>query len=195
MILFEEYEALRLADYEAFKHDEAAQRMNVSRATFARIYEKVRKKIAQAFVESRPIKFDAGCAYFTSERTFKNSNTIVNTKINTMQKIVAIPCENGTLSTHFGHAAEFAFIQCEGEDVKVVSMKQAPPHQPGLLPRWVAEQGGNTVIAGGMGNKAIELFRQNNIDVITGAPAIGVEELAKQYITGKLTGGENRCDH
>lgn len=196
ILLYEEYEALRLADYDALKHDEAAERMSVSRPTFARIYENVRKKIAKAFVESRPIKFEAGCAYFSCN-TNKTviSNGFNNKKIKNMEKVIAIPCENGTLSTHFGHAAEFAFIQCEGEDVKSVSMKQAPPHQPGLLPRWVAEQGGNTVIAGGMGNKAIELFRQNNIDVVTGAPAIGVEELAQQYVSGKLTGGDNRCDH
>ena len=196
VLLYEEYEALRLADYDALKHDEAAVKMKVSRPTFARIYENVRKKIAKAFVESRPIKFDAGCAYFSCDTKQIVKNFDINNKEReNMEKVIAIPCENGILSTHFGHAAEFAFIQCDGEEIKSVNMKQAPPHQPGLLPRWVADNGGNIVIAGGMGNKAIELFRQNNIDVVTGAPAVGVEELAQQYVNGKLTGGDNRCDH
>ncbi len=195
-ILYEEYEAVRLADYEHYKHDEAARHMNVSRATFARIYEEVRKKIARAFVESRPIKFEAGCAFLQGNEASEKLNTLKHNSNNTiMNKTIAIPCENGILSTHFGHAAEFAFVECEGSEIKNVNMKQAPPHQPGLLPAWVAENGGNVVIAGGMGHKAIELFRNNNIDVVTGAPVAEVELLAKQYAEGKLTGGDNRCDH
>lgn len=196
-ILYEEYEALRLTDYEGLRHDQAADQMYVSRATFARMYERVRQKIALAFVESRPIHFEAGCAYFTCKAINTNNTDLLTDKNNTMTTTttIAIPCENGVLSTHFGHAAEFAFIQCTGNEINAVSMKQAPPHQPGLLPRWVAEQGGSTVIAGGMGHKAIELFRQQNIDVVTGAPSVGVEDLARQFLQGKLTGGDNRCDH
>lgn len=55
-LLYEEYEALKLADYDLMKHDEAAIVMGVSRATFARIYESARRKIATAMVETREIK-------------------------------------------------------------------------------------------------------------------------------------------
>lgn len=196
VVLFEEYEALRLADYEQLRHDEAAALMRVSRPTFARMYESVRQKLALAFVESRSVVFSAGCAYFQSENiTSKNNDVLVNLINTDMNKIVAIPCEGGVLSGHFGHAAEFAFVLCEGSEVKSVTMQQAPPHEPGLLPRWVAENGANVVIAGGMGSKAVELFRGNGVDVLTGAPGLEVEVLAKQFVDGKLTGGDNRCDH
>lgn len=52
---YEEYEAIKLADYDLMNHAEAAQLMGVSRATFARIYETARRKIAKAFVECRTI--------------------------------------------------------------------------------------------------------------------------------------------
>ncbi len=52
---YEEYEAMRLADYDMLNHQEAAELMGVSRATFARIYETARRKIAKAFVESLEI--------------------------------------------------------------------------------------------------------------------------------------------
>lgn len=55
-LLYEEYEALRLADYDLLKHDEAAGLMGVSRPTFARIYESARRKIALALVEAKEIK-------------------------------------------------------------------------------------------------------------------------------------------
>lgn len=51
----EEYEALRLADYEDLTHEEAAFRMDVSRPTFTRLYDKARKNIAKAFAEGKAI--------------------------------------------------------------------------------------------------------------------------------------------
>lgn len=57
---FEEYESLRLTDYELHTHDKAAEKMNVSRPTFTRIYENARRKIARAFVESKSILITGG---------------------------------------------------------------------------------------------------------------------------------------
>ena len=59
-INFEEYEALNLCDYELLTQAEAAKMMNVSRPTFTRIYESVRRKIAKAFVEGSCIRFEGG---------------------------------------------------------------------------------------------------------------------------------------
>ncbi len=56
----EEYEALRLADYMGMNQSEAAQKMEISRPTFTRIYESVRKKIAEAFVEGKKIIIEGG---------------------------------------------------------------------------------------------------------------------------------------
>lgn len=55
-LLYEEYEALKLADYDFLNHDEASKLMGISRPTFARIYESARRKIAKALVEVRSIK-------------------------------------------------------------------------------------------------------------------------------------------
>jgi uncharacterized protein len=60
IISFEEYEALNLCDYEFLKQVEAAKLMNVSRPTFTRIYESVRRKIAKAFIEGSCIHFEQG---------------------------------------------------------------------------------------------------------------------------------------
>lgn len=55
-LLYEEYEALKLADYDFMHHVEAAKLMGISRPTFARIYESARRKIAKALVEAKEIK-------------------------------------------------------------------------------------------------------------------------------------------
>jgi len=56
----EEYEALRLADYEDLTHEEAAVRMKISRPTFTRLYDKARKNVAKAFAEGKAILIRGG---------------------------------------------------------------------------------------------------------------------------------------
>ena len=65
-INFEEYEALNLCDYELLTQAEAAKLMNISRPTFTRIYESVRRKIAKAFVEGSCIHFEGGNVAFAN---------------------------------------------------------------------------------------------------------------------------------
>lgn len=55
-LLYEEYEAIKLADYDGMNHQEASKLMGISRATFARIYEMARRKVANALVETREIR-------------------------------------------------------------------------------------------------------------------------------------------
>ena len=57
---FEEYEAMKLCDYDDLKHEEAAKIMKVSRPTFTRIYQNARKKLAKALVEASMICIEGG---------------------------------------------------------------------------------------------------------------------------------------
>ncbi len=54
----DELEAIRLADYEGCYHEDAATRMKVSRATFGRILNEARKKIAEAIVDGKALRID-----------------------------------------------------------------------------------------------------------------------------------------
>ena len=66
-LLYEEYEAIKLTNYYLKPHHEACEVMGVSRATFARIYESARRKIAQALVETKEIKALTGNAYLDKD--------------------------------------------------------------------------------------------------------------------------------
>lgn len=59
-LLYEEFESIRLADYENLTQEAAAVKMNISRPTFSRLYDKARKKIARAFVEGKAIIISGG---------------------------------------------------------------------------------------------------------------------------------------
>ena len=108
---------------------------------------------------------------------------------------IALPTANGELAMHFGHCEKFMIVDVE--DDKIISKKEMtpPPHEPGVLPKWLGEQNVNIIIAGGMGQRAQQLFAANDIKVLVGAPAGSVDELVNSYLQGTLVSGENVCDH
>jgi len=110
---------------------------------------------------------------------------------------IAIPLADGSLSLHFGHCHSFALVEVDPETKKILGRQDlpAPPHQPGLLPAWLAERGANVIIAGGMGQRAQGLFAQHGIQVVVGAAAETPEALVSDYLAGTLTSGMNFCDH
>jgi uncharacterized protein len=64
---YEEYEALKMCDYDLLNHCEAAEIMNISRPTFTRIYATARQKIAKALVDGSQISIEGGKIYFDSD--------------------------------------------------------------------------------------------------------------------------------
>jgi predicted DNA-binding protein (UPF0251 family) len=66
-LFYEEYEAIKLSDYNLLTHNEACKLMDVSRPTFARIYESARRKIAKALVEGKEIVSVYGNAHLEND--------------------------------------------------------------------------------------------------------------------------------
>ncbi|MGD9080143.1 MAG: NifB/NifX family molybdenum-iron cluster-binding protein [Desulfobacterales bacterium] len=107
----------------------------------------------------------------------------------------AIPLANGRLTAHFGHCQEFALIEVAENEITNKQILIPPPHEPGVLPSWLHEIGADVIIAGGMGQKAISLFGEKGIKVITGAPELEPEVLVTNYLDNTLMTSANVCDH
>ena len=122
------------------------------------------------------------------------SDCVDNTKENATMRI-AIPTTQGKLCMHFGHCDQFALVSVEDQSITGTEMLTPPPHEPGVLPVWLHEQGANVIISGGMGHRAQDLFVQNGIEVIVGAPSEAPEDVVKAYLAGTLKTGANTCDH
>lgn len=112
-----------------------------------------------------------------------------------MNKIIAIPLENGVLCEHFGHCEQFAIVKVEEKVVTNIQVLTPPEHVPGLYPRWVAGFGVTDVIAGGMGQKAINLFNEQSINAYVGAPKLSADELVIAFINDELELKANYCNH
>ncbi|EGO65113.1 NifB/NifX family molybdenum-iron cluster-binding protein [Acetonema longum] len=108
---------------------------------------------------------------------------------------IAIPLAGGKLCVHFGHCQQFAILTVE--DGKITEQKKLtpPPHAPGVIPNWVADQGCTDILVGGMGEAAQAIFRQRGIKVLCGAPSDTPENLVASYLHGELADGGNACDH
>jgi ATP-binding protein involved in chromosome partitioning len=110
---------------------------------------------------------------------------------------IAIPVTAGRLSAHFGHCEQFAIIDVDSgsKNIQSEELVTAPPHEPGLLPQWLSGLQVQLIIAGGMGQRAQQLFAQNNIEVTVGAPDDEPRNVVLQYLAGQLQCGQNICDH
>ncbi|MFA7115655.1 MAG: NifB/NifX family molybdenum-iron cluster-binding protein [Bacteroidales bacterium] len=112
-----------------------------------------------------------------------------------MSKKYAIPVTGGVISSHFGHCEVFYFADVEGNKISNETLIAPPEHEPGLYPKWVKEQGADIVIGGGMGSKAKNLFTQENLEIIIGAPNMEPRKALEDYLAGNLSTGLNNCDH
>ena len=110
---------------------------------------------------------------------------------------IAIPAVDGRLARHFGHCEEFMLFDVDPDTGGVGSARslQAPPHEPGLLPRWLKDQGADVIIAGGMGRRAQNLFAESGIEIVVGAVSDDPATIVEQYLSGALDTGDNLCDH
>ena len=109
---------------------------------------------------------------------------------------IAIPVnELGILDAHFGHCKFFELVEVEDGNIVSEEKVAPPPHEPGVLPRWLAEKGATDIIAGGMGQRAIQIFNHFNINVFVGASQMDSKELVNGFLNGTLTFSSNYCDH
>jgi Mrp family chromosome partitioning ATPase/predicted Fe-Mo cluster-binding NifX family protein len=110
---------------------------------------------------------------------------------------IAVPLAQGKLSLHFGHCEQFAIIDVDrgSKDILSQELVEPPPHEPGVLPKWLSGLHVELIIAGGMGQRAQQLFTRNNIKVVIGASDQSPEELVSAYLENTLETGDNICDH
>ncbi|MEW6725047.1 MAG: NifB/NifX family molybdenum-iron cluster-binding protein [Bacillota bacterium] len=107
---------------------------------------------------------------------------------------IAIATENKMVAPHFGRCQAYAIFDIEGKQIVARKTLVNPGHEPGLLPRLLAEGQVNVIIAGGMGPRARGLFSDQGIVTVVGA-AGPIDSVIQSYLAGELQTGESACDH
>ena len=111
--------------------------------------------------------------------------------------IIAIPSTgpeglDSEVSMHFGRTPYYTFISVENGEIKNVKSVPIPfvEHGPGDIPYFIKENGGDVVIAYGMGQRAVQFFEQLGIRVILGAYG-KVGDVVNAFLKGELKVEEN----
>ncbi len=113
---------------------------------------------------------------------------------------IAIPSKTteglfAEVEEHFGRARIYTFIEIdeEGDPVAIeVEEVNFEGHGPGEIPSWVKSHGADVVLTGGMGQRAIEFFRDMGIEVVTGVSGT-IKDVIKEFLGGKLQGKAEPC--
>ncbi len=107
---------------------------------------------------------------------------------------VAVAAENNMVAQHFGRCPGYMIFEVYEGRIDGQKEIANPGHEPGFLPRYLAERGVKCIIAGGMGPKAQSLFAEKGIETYIGVSG-PVTEVIESFATGTLRSGPSTCDH
>jgi Mrp family chromosome partitioning ATPase/predicted Fe-Mo cluster-binding NifX family protein len=108
-------------------------------------------------------------------------------------RLVAVATDNGTVAQHFGHCQGLTIYKIQDGRVSGEEFLANPGHQHGLLPNMLREKGVTTLIAGGMGQGAIDICKAHHIETITGAAGL-LSTVMAQYLAGGLESSDSVCE-
>ena len=216
----EGFEALRLADLEGCKHEEAAKKMNVSRQTFGRILSQARQSVAEALVHGFALRIDGG-DYKIVDRNGQTApaddrhqyaslddksvwiEKDLQKKELQMEKI-AVSAEGPTLDDaldpRFGRAAGFLIVNPQTLEHKYVDngASQAMSQGAGIqAAEIVVRAGARVVLTGYVGPKAFQALQAAGISIAQDLQNLTVREALERYTSGKIemATGPNRRGH
>jgi len=113
-----------------------------------------------------------------------------------MNKKIAVPVDgNGVLDSHFGHCQFFDIFETSDKKIVTHSKVTPPPHEPGVLPKWLVKDGVTDVIVGGIGDRAFKILKHFQIEVHKGAPILYSNSLVESFLDETLQLSENNCNH
>ncbi|MCK9223403.1 MAG: NifB/NifX family molybdenum-iron cluster-binding protein [Limnochordia bacterium] len=107
---------------------------------------------------------------------------------------VAVSTDCGNVATHFGRCPHYTIADIVDGHVTNQEVIPNPGHQPGFLPKYLAENGIECIIAGGMGPRAEGLFKERGILTITGITG-SVEDTLAELAAGTLKSKDSLCEH
>lgn len=107
---------------------------------------------------------------------------------------VALATDGTDVAQHFGRCPAYTLVDIQGGKAENLMVIPNPGHQPGFLPRFLAEKGVKCIISGGMGPRAQNLFDEQGIHTIVGVTG-PVAAAIDSYLAGSLAGGDSLCEH
>lgn len=185
----EEYETLRLLDYQGMTQAQCARQMGIARATVQSLYTEARKKTARFLVEGAGLCIRGG-NFCIEEPKEKNGS-----EKGVFKMKIAVTYENGEVFQHFGHTEQFKIYEVADGKITSAEVVDTNGQGHGALGGFLAEAGVNVLICGGIGGGARNALAAAGIQLFGGACG-DADEQVKSFLAGNLAYDPNvECQH
>lgn len=205
VLTLEEYECLRILDYEGGDQAVCAAAMAVARTTVQAMYARARRKVAQALVCGRPLAI-AGGSYAVCDAPAHACccaarlrhgcpRVSAQKRSERTMKLAITYSPDGTIFQHFGKTQAFKVYDIERGAVKSAEVKGTEGQGHGALAGLLRSWGVDTLICGGMGMGAKNALADAGIDIYAGCTG-AADDAANALIAGTLAKNDAAtCDH
>ena len=105
---------------------------------------------------------------------------------------IAVAAMGNTVAGHFGHGESFIFFDTADGVITAVISVPNPGHRPGVLPNFLADNGAQVIISGGMGGGAVDIFNERGVEVIVGVQGDATAAV-ESYLKGELVSTGSIC--
>ena len=203
VITFDEFEVIRLVDYEGRTHEQCAAQMDISRTTVTEIYESARRKLADVIVNGKRMLIaggnywlcDGGAAGNCGGRCIRMRDEIVPVSKGDNIMRIAATYENGNIFQHFGHTQQFKLYDIEDGKIVNTTVVDTNGSGHGALATFLIVHGADALICGGIGGGAQMALAQAGIKLYAGVSG-SADEAANAFAAGELGYNPNAtCDH
>ncbi len=176
----DEFETLRLIDYEGFKQESCAAKMNISRTTVTAIYENARHKIADALVNGKKVIISGGHCEFTPasppENLLEKGDRVLR---------IAVTYDQGNIFQHFGRTEQFKLYDVENGSVSQEQIVDTNGVSHGALAGFLQASQVDALICGGIGVGAKIALKEAVIQLypgVSGEADTAVKELVSNSL-------------
>lgn len=202
----DEYEVLRLVDYERCTHEECARQMDISRTTVTEIYEAARYKLADCVVNGKRLLISGGnyricegaafgCRRVTCRRAGNDISDHIMEKRGEHIMRIAVTYENGQIFQHFGHTEQFKVYDVENGQIIAEQIVDTNGQGHGALAGFLLNGKVDVLICGGIGGGAQNALANAGITLYGGVSG-NADEAVKALIAGNLAYNPNiQCSH
>lgn len=199
ILTVDEYEVIRLVDYEKKSHGQCAASMNISRTTVTEMYEKARYKIAECLVLGKRLSINGGNYQICpGQRTCfgqacRKEKILSEKGEHTMR--IAVTYQNGEIFQHFGHTEKFKVYDIENGKISSSRVVDADGFGHGALSGFLNNNEIDVLICGGIGGAAQVALSDAGIQLYGGVSG-SADDAVHSLLEGKLNHHSNvMCSH
>lgn len=186
----DEYETIRLIDYDRMTQEECAERMGISRPTVTNIYESARFKLADALINEKTLLIGGG----DYDVYHENKKTGMIEKEKRKMKI-AVTYEAGQIFQHFGHCENFKIYEVQEGKIVNSKVENAAGSGHGALAGFLKNLEVEVLICGGIGGGAQMALAEAGIKLYGGVTG-DADAAVSALLEGNLSYNANvQCNH